>query len=118
LPRAVAIVFDSDFSEQLEKLAFRSPVWIVDTPANRTAAEAMNHAVVEWPHISVTLFRPSDATKEDWRTLLEQIALRERIIDGIDVIGAPLTLVARDAFAESGLARFDETETGFRAKRA
>lgn len=117
MPRSVAIIFDSDFSGKLEKLAFRSPVWIIDTPANRTAAEAMHHAVLEWPHISVTLFRPPDATKEDWRTLFEQIAIRERTLDAIDVIGAPLTLVAKAALAESGLTRVEETESGFRAKR-
>jgi hypothetical protein len=118
MPRNIAIVFDSDFSQQLEKLAFRAPVWLVDTPQNRAAAETVNHAAVEWPHISVTIFRPLESTKEDWRSLLEQITLRERTLEAVDVIGAPLTLVARAALAESGLARFDETESGFRARRA
>ena len=120
MSRSVAIVFDSDFSSALGKLAFRTPVWIIDTPANRAAAEEAWHKAVEWPHINVTLFRPPEdhATEDDWRALLEQISFRERVIDSIEVIGAPLTLVARAALAESGLAQFEETDTGFRAKRA
>ncbi len=120
MPRNVAIVFTPDFSADLQKLAFHTPVWLVDTPANRAAAEEAWHAAIEWPHITVTLFRPPDenATKEDWNTLLEQISFRERTLDTVEVIGAPLTLVARAALAEVGLARFDETATGFRAKRA
>ncbi|HKR65946.1 MAG TPA: hypothetical protein VJZ00_19600 [Thermoanaerobaculia bacterium] len=117
MPRNVTIVFDPAF-EGLDALAFRSPVWIVDTPANRTSAETVNLSAVEWPHISVTVFRPPESTKEDWRTLLEQIAIHERTIDAIDVLGAPLTLVARAALAESGLTKFEETESGFRARRA
>jgi hypothetical protein len=120
MSRSIAVVFAPDFSARLSKLAFRSPVWIVDTPDNRVAAEEAWHATVEWPHITVTLFRPpeSEATKDDWRTLLDQVSIRERSVDVIEVIGAPLTLVARAALAESGLARFEETEDGFRAKRA
>jgi hypothetical protein len=37
MSRSVAIVFDSDFSSALGKLAFRMPVWIIDTPANHAA---------------------------------------------------------------------------------
>ena len=44
--------------------------------------------------------------------------LHLKLDDAIEVIGAPLTLVARAALAESGLARFEETTNGFRAKRA
>jgi hypothetical protein len=118
MPRSVAIIFDSDFSDRLGKVAFRTPVWIVDTPANRAAAEEAWHATVDWPHITVTLFRPSEEqAKEDWRALLDQVKLHERAVDVIEVIGAPLTLTARAVLAESGLARFEETSDGFRAKR-
>ena len=120
MPRHIAIVFAPDFASELQKLAFHTPVWLVDTPANHAAAEEAWHAAIEWPHITVTLFRPPEehVTKEDWSTLLEQIAFRERVLDSIDVIGTPLSLVARAALAEVGLARFEETATGFRAKRA
>lgn len=119
MARTVAIVFDADFSTQLEKTAFHVPVWLADTPANHEAAEDAWRAAVEWPHISVTLFRPPETqpSREDWRMLLDQIAFRERNLDGIDVIGTPLTLVARAALVEAGFARFDETMAGFRARK-
>lgn len=109
--RVVTVVFHDDYSEKLEKLAFRTPVWIVDTPANRQAAEGAWHAATEWPHISVTLFR-----FDDWPALLNQIALQVKNVTGIDVIGSP-SAPAREALDAAGFARFDETADGFRARR-
>src|SRR5688572_25352565 len=111
MPRSVAIVFSEDYSSPLEKLAFHTPVWMVDTPANRAAAEQAWHEAVEWPHISVTLFRPVE-----WDTLLEQIAMHERF-DVVEVIGAPLTPAARGALLEARFVRIEETPNGFRARR-
>lgn len=108
----MTVVFHDDYSEDLEKLAFRSPVWIVDTPANRQAAERAWHAATEWPHILVTLFR-----FDDWPTLLHQIALQVRTFTGIDVLGSPLTLPARAALDKAGFSRVDEMPEGFRARK-
>jgi hypothetical protein len=109
----LVIVFDEDYSSELEKVAFSSPVWLVDTPANRAAAELAWHAAIEWPHITVTLFR-----RQDWDTLLEQISVQEkRAVDTIEVIGDPLTDPARMALQDEGFDRIDETELGFRARR-
>ena len=119
MPRSVAIVFDPDYSGELERLAFRTSVWIVDTPPNHAAAEEAWLAAVEWPHITVTLFRPPDGepARDDWYALTEQISLREQNVDVIEVIGSPLTALARAVLVESGLTRFEETDAGFRAKR-
>ena len=119
MPRTVALVFTPDFSVELKRLAFHTPVWIAETPENRAAAEEAWHEAVEWPHISVTLFRPPEGepTLEDWRTLLEQIAFQERALDALDVIGAPLSPAARAALGAAGLERLDETSGGFRARR-
>lgn len=108
----MTVVFHDDYSEKLEKLAFRTPVWIVDTPANRQAAEGAWHAATEWPHISVTLFR-----FDDWQTLLNQIALQVRNFAGVDAIGTPLT-PAREALDAAGFTRVDETADGFRARKS
>jgi hypothetical protein len=112
VPRNVAVVFIEDFSDRLEKLAFRTPVWLVDTPPNRASAEDAWRAAVEWPHITVTLFRSSD----DWPTLLGQIELRDRI-ESLEVIGASLTRATQAALISAGFTKFDETNDGFRAKR-
>ena len=108
----MSVVFHDDYSEKLEKLAFRTPVWIVDTTANRTAAEGVWHAAVEWPHLSVTLFR-----FDDWPSLLTQISFQVRAVDAIDAIGTTLTLPARAALGDAGFARIDETAEGFRARK-
>ena len=110
--RLVAVVFAEDFSADLERLSFHTPVWLADTPANHTAAETAWQRAIEWPHISVTLFRPD----EDWSALLDQIALQEKSVDAIDVIGAPLA-PARAALGEAGYTRLEETANGFRARR-
>jgi hypothetical protein len=116
----VAVVLDPNYATSLGTLAFRTPVWIVDTPPNRGAAEDAWRSTVEWPHITVTLFRDPGPhpTKDDWRTLLEQIALHERALDAVEVIGSAVTLPSRAALAEAGFTRFDETRDGFRARKA
>ena len=113
MPRTVAVVYTPDYSASLQKLAFHTPVWLVETPENRAAAEEAWHAAVEWPHISVTLFRP----EEEWRSLLAQIAI-ERPVDGVEVIGCALTNEARDALAVAGFQRVEETADGFRARKS
>lgn len=112
MARSVAIVFAEDFSAQLEKLSFHTPVWLVDTPENRTAAEEAWQRAVEWPHISVTLFR-----RDEWQALLDQIALEKRSVEAIEIIGAPLTPAARSALEAAGYGRFEETASGFRVRR-
>jgi hypothetical protein len=112
MPRSVAIVFAEDFSAQLEKLSFHTPVWLIDTPENRSAAEEAWQRAIEWPHISVTLFR-----HDDWQALLDQIALQKRPVDAIEVFGAPLTNTARATLEEAGYVRFEETANGFRVRR-
>lgn len=110
--RLVTVVFHDDYADKLEKLAFRAPVWIADTAANRQAAEGAWHKTTEWPHIAVTLFR-----FDDWPSLIEQISLQMRALATLDVIGSPLSDAAREALEEAGFGRFDETADGFRARR-
>jgi hypothetical protein len=110
-PRSVAVVFAGDFSSQLEKLAFHTPVWMVDTPANRTAAEAAWMQAVEWPHISVTLFRPLE-----WQALLDQIAMQGRF-DVVEAMGTELTPQVREVLEGAGFVRIEPTASGFRARR-
>ena len=120
MARSVAVVFETDYSGQLERLAFHTPVWLVDTPENRAAAEDVWRKAVEWPHLVVTLFRApaGQPTREDWRVLLAEIAMNERSFEAIESIGVALTPVAHASMVEAGFARFDETATGFRARRS
>jgi hypothetical protein len=107
MSRRVAIVFDAEFGDRLLTLAMRTPVWIVESSANRSAvAEAMNRAT-EWPHITVTVFRPND----DLKHLLSQIGHPQRV----DVIGLRIHDDVRDAMRDAGFTRVAETPDGFRA---
>ena len=107
MSRRVAIVFDAEFGDRLLTLAMRTPVWIVESSANRAAvAEAMNRAT-EWPHISVTVFRPMDELKQ----LLSQIGRPQRV----DVIGSRLADDLREAMRGAGFTKVVETNDGFRA---
>jgi hypothetical protein len=107
MSRRVAIVFDAEFGDRLLTLVMRTPVWIVESGANRTAvAEAMNRAT-EWPQISVTVFRPTD----DLKHLLSQIGHPQRV----DVFGLRLREESRDAMRTAGFTRIVETSDGFRA---
>ena len=107
MSRRVAIVFDREFGDRLAALVMRTPVWIVESTPNRTAAsEAWNRAT-EWPHISVTVFRPPEELKH----LLSQIGRPQRL----DVIGMPLTEHAREALNAAGFTKIAETTEGFRA---
>jgi hypothetical protein len=119
MPRNVAIVFASDYSGQLEKVAFHTPVWLADTPANHEAAERAWHSAVEWPHISVTLFRPpaGEPSRDDWQTLLAEISIRERNADALEIVGAPLSPIARATLVDAGFTRFEETASGFKARK-
>jgi hypothetical protein len=107
MSRRVAIVFEKEFGDRLEELAMRMPVWIVESNANRAAVSAAWNRASEWPHISVTVFRPPDSL----RHLLSQIGHPQRV----DVIGMKLSDEARDALMSAGFTKLAETNAGFRA---
>jgi hypothetical protein len=107
MSRRVAIVFDREFGDRLLTLVMRTPVWIVESGANRAAvAEAMNRAA-EWPQINVTVFRPTD----DLQHLLSQIGHSQRV----DVIGLRLDGDLREVMRSAGFTKIVETNDGFRA---
>lgn len=109
----VALVFDRDFSTRLHQVAFHTPVWLVETPENRAAAEAEWMRAVEWPHIEVTLFR----SDHDFRSLLTQVAIHHAV-DGLDVIGMQLTPDVHEALTRDGFQRIETSGEGFRARKS
>jgi hypothetical protein len=126
MPRSVALVFNPDFGDRLERLAFRMPAWIVDTEENRAAAEAVWHMAQEWPQISVTLFRATASAvpqRDEWSGIIEQVELHhgsysQRVAyDTLDVVGTQLTQGAREAFEAAGFQLLETTADGFRATK-
>jgi hypothetical protein len=105
--RRVTIVFDREFGDRLATLVMRTPVWIVESNTNRPAISEATNRATDWPHISVTVFRPPG----DLKHLLSQIGQPKRV----DVIGLPLTDAVRETLAEAGFEKVAETSEGFRA---
>jgi hypothetical protein len=121
MARVISVVLDREFGDALEPLAFRNPVWIIESEANTAASEAAWHRATEWPQISVTVFRDEPRTKDDWAYLIDQLELhhgpfsqRSRY-DTLQVIGRLLTADIRAAMHEAGFDRVEETRDGFRA---
>ena len=57
-PYQVFVVLDRSFRDRLADLARNGPVWIVDTPANRAAADVFWAANSDRTHLNgVTTFR-------------------------------------------------------------
>jgi hypothetical protein len=119
MARVVTIVLDREFGEQLEPLAFRTPVWIVESDPNRYAASMASHKAVDWPQISVTVFPfPQEPTNDEWLTLLRQLDLgQRRPFDTVIIIGTTITEAMLAAFEESGFEKLEETADGIRATR-
>ncbi|HVR38758.1 MAG TPA: hypothetical protein VMU84_06655 [Thermoanaerobaculia bacterium] len=117
MARTLALVLDPQFGTQLGPIAFHTAVWIVDTPVNRTAAQEAWRSADEWPHISVTMFRPlgDAATRKDWADLIEQITLQQPF-ETLDIIGGEIATSFRDALEDAGFVVF--RAKGWRAKRA
>lgn len=119
----VAIVLDADFGAQLHELASRIPVWIVDTPGNRSSIES------EW-----TRRRRDGAERElnvfrmiDGLSPSDHIAALLRTVDRqhgpsaeggpfatLLVIGAPVDAAPVAAIRAIGGSAPVETDNGFR----
>ena len=122
----VAIVVSRDFSTELLELANRFDVWVLDTPANRRASEAIwaDHKIDH--AYSVTTFKEyeGESTETSLVDLLPIVddhhGLREEWAGDIvlEVIGQPLTDAIRDALEVLGPFVISERRDGFTATRA
>src|SRR5262249_1936725 len=108
-PYVVGVVLDTAFGVRLTKLAATMPVWIVDTPINRAAAEDVWRYHRGQPHTEgVTTFAvDSNQEPEEWLLgVLETVDLHHGIhshtppYSAIEVIGVHLTHQLRAAFED------------------
>jgi len=126
-PYQVFVIIDRDYGQSLAELAQRGPVWIIDTVANRIAAQQIWAANPNRSHLDgVTTF------KFDKRISSEDILINE--LDTIDlhhgaysanppytvleVIGTGITARLRIELSQFGFDEFHETAQGFRAVRS
>lgn len=125
-PYRVFVVVNGDYGERLAELAQKGPVWIVDTPTNRTVVQRIWGANPNRSHLQgVTTFNfVEGVSSED--TLLEEldtIDLHHGIYSAnppytiLEVIGTALTEKLKLELSEYGFNDFQKTEEGFRALR-
>ncbi len=125
-PYRVFVVVDRDYSEHLAELAQNGPVWIVDTPANRTAAQKVWAGDPSRNRLDgITTFKfPEDSSSEDILIdELDTIDLHHGTYSAnppytiVEVIGTALSHKIKGKFAEFGVDQFEPTALGFRAVR-
>jgi hypothetical protein len=116
----VLIVVDPDFGDRLSSLADKMPVWIADTPPNRTMAES------SWKggNANITTFRVVGDDPGEWcQLIIPQVLLHHGEnsqfppIDSIEVFGTSSTKSLRDAFSKHGFTISSKRPDGFRATR-
>jgi hypothetical protein len=120
----VIIVLDREYGERLSQLA--APIWIVDTPQNRAAAEKRWAADSNRRHLDgVTTFKTmNDLTPEDVLIgELDPIDCHHGIYSAnppytmVEVIGTSISDRLRRKLSQFGFNQFDSTPQGFYATR-
>lgn len=122
----VFVVLDGEFGSRLSELLQQGPVWIIDTPTNRTAAQKIWTEHPDYPELGgVTVFRSVDGnSREDaFVDQLGTIDLHHGIHAAsppytvIEVLGTPINERIKAELSQLGFNEFQATDTGFRAVR-
>jgi len=125
-PCRVFVVVDREYGERLGKLAQTAPVWIVDTPTNRTVAQQIWAASPNGSHIEgVTTFKVGEACSSEDILIneLDAIDLHQGIYSAnppytvLEVIGTGITAKLKAELSHFGFDDFQQTDQGFRAMR-
>ena len=122
----VIVVVDREYGERLPELTISGPVWIVDSPANRSAAQKIWSELPNQNHLDgVTVFKSSeDRSAED--SLLDQldtIDLHHGTYSAdppytvLESVGVPESERIRKELARFGFNEIHAKSTGFRAVR-
>jgi hypothetical protein len=125
-PYRVLVVVDRDYGQRLAELAQSGPVWILDTPANRTAAQQIWAADPNRSHlkgVTTFKFREESSSEDILINELDTIDLHHGTHSAsppytvLDVIGTAVTARLKAELAQFGFDDFQETPQGFRAVR-
>jgi hypothetical protein len=122
----VFVVLDREFGERISALAQTGPVWIVDTPLNRAAAQKIwavhpNHSHL----VGVTTFKAGDDSSPEDSLIneLDSVDLHHGTHSAdppytvLEVIGAEMIERVKTGLSELGFNEFQTTKEGFRAVR-
>lgn len=122
----VTIVVDPTFGDQLRSFAADQPVWVVDTPVNRSVGEDIwRRHQGPVTNDGITLFKADPAEgPADWVAgVIPDVELHHGHYShtppysAIEVIGSAVTTGIRDVLASYGLGNILERPGGFRASR-
>ena len=125
-PYRVFVVGDRGYGPRLAELAETGPVWIVDTPANRSVSQEIWAARPNRSHLeSVTTFKVPEGTSSEDMLIdkLDTIDLHHHTYSAnppytvLDVIGTAITARLKIELGEYGFDDFQEAAQGFRAVR-
>ena len=121
-PHKVALVVDAEFGSQLDALALRRHVWIVDSPTNKAAVhnvwESQRGDKFTPLETGATVFDPQGSTPSEWcLSILETVEEHHAALNTLEVIGVELSEQLRSALASLGYARLSVGPEGFVAYR-
>jgi hypothetical protein len=122
----VFVVVDGEFGSRLSELVQGGPVWIIDSPANRTAAQKIWTEHPEYSELDgVTVFRPVEGYSREDALIYElgTIDLHHGAHAAnppytvIEVLGTPVSERIKTELSQFGFNEFRGTAAGFRAVR-
>ena len=125
-PYRVGLVLHEDYGDRLTELLARMPLWVVDTPSNREAAQRIWSSRPGQSHLTgLTTFKVASDSSAVERCLgeLDTIDLHHGEYSAspsyseLEVFGLALTEDVRRGFVEEGFAKFEVTDDGFVAFR-
>jgi hypothetical protein len=125
-PYGVFVVLDGEYGTRLSQLVVKGPVWILDTPINRAAAQSFWNAFPDRDHLDgITVFtsKNSGSTEEALLCEIDTIDMHHNAYSAdppytvLEIIGTPLTAKIELELSRYGFDEFLTTAEGFRAVR-
>lgn len=122
----VFIVLDKEYGERLSELNQAGPVWIVDTPRNRAAAQKIWEVAPNRSHLEgVTAFKinADDSPEDNLVNELDAIDLHHGIHSAnppytvLEAVGVQINKRLETELSKFGFNQFQSTEAGFIAVR-
>jgi hypothetical protein len=125
-PYRIFVVLDQEYGGRLSELAQTGPVWIVDTPPNRSVAQQIWAANPNRNHlIGITTFKFAEGSSSEDILIneLDTIDLHHGTYSAnppytvLEVIGTKLSARLKAELSQFGFDEFQEGAQGFRAVR-
>jgi hypothetical protein len=125
-PYSVFVVLDGEYGMRLSQLIVKGPVWIVDTPTNRAAAQSFWNAFPDRDHLDgVTVFtsKNGDSVEAMFLCEINTIDMHHNAYSAdppytvLEVIGTSLSEKITTELSRYGFNEFLTTSQGFRAER-